>query len=210
MHSDSSRPLYFPLPCFEELQNVAPCLSVSEHNTCYEQAVRSSQWPFRRDEANGMCGCPCTHRAGVWGVGSLVPFVIHLGVRRGLVARLTIRSLYPRQRNPRYSLNRKLVGSESCVDVLERRKCAAFATNPKCRRGAEVKLHKYYPSVIDVIGQPAAASDWPVSSLYRSVCALRPAVTLREEDSSQTACFLPLRVEISWPVRSGWLRYVIM
>jgi hypothetical protein len=35
------------------------------------------------------------------------------------------------------------------VEVMERIKCAAFARNPRCWRGAEVKLHKYYPSIID-------------------------------------------------------------
>jgi hypothetical protein len=54
-------------------------------------------------------------------------------------------------------LNRRLVGSESCVDVLERIKSAAFARNPRCRGGVEVKLHKDYPSIID-------RGDWTASS----------------------------------------------
>ena len=99
-------------------------------------------------------------------MGRLVPFIIHLGVRLGLVASLTFRSPYPRQRSPRCSLNRGLVGSESCVGVLERIKCAAFARNPRCRGGAEVNLHEYCPSVID-------KCDWPMQSLHRSVCARR-------------------------------------
>jgi hypothetical protein len=32
------------------------------------------------------------------------------------------------------------------VDILERINSAAFARNPRYRRGAEVKLHKDYPS----------------------------------------------------------------
>jgi hypothetical protein len=47
-------------------------------------------------------------------------------------------------KGPRCPLNRRLLGSESCVDVLERIKCAAFARNLRCRRGAEVKPHKDY------------------------------------------------------------------
>jgi hypothetical protein len=49
----------------------------------------------------------------------------------------------------RCPLNRRLVGSESCVDISERIKSAAFARNPKCRRGAEVTHHKDYSLIID-------------------------------------------------------------
>jgi hypothetical protein len=54
-------------------------------------------------------------------------------------------------------LNRRLVGSESCVDVFERIKSPAFARNSRCRRGTEIKLHKYYPLIID-------RGDWTASS----------------------------------------------
>ena len=109
-----------------------------------------------------MCGWPCTRHEGVWGVGRLVPFIIHLGVRRGLVDRLTFRSPYPRQRNLRCLLNRRLVGSESRVDVSETIKSAAFARNPRCRRGAEVKLHKYY------IGR----CDWTACNCVQLICVI--------------------------------------
>jgi hypothetical protein len=52
-------------------------------------------------------------------------------------------------KGPRCLLNWGLVGSESCVDVLERIKSAAFARNPRCRRGMAVKLHKDCPLIID-------------------------------------------------------------
>jgi hypothetical protein len=54
-------------------------------------------------------------------------------------------------------MNRKLVGSESCVDVLKRIKSAMFARNPWCRKGAEIKLHQDCPSIID-------RGDWTASS----------------------------------------------
>jgi len=63
-------------------------------------------------------------------------------------------------KGPRCPLNRRLVGSESCVDILGRIKCAAFGRNPRCRGGAEVKLHKDYPSII-------GRGDWTASSCIR-------------------------------------------
>jgi hypothetical protein len=39
--------------------------------------------------------------------------------------------------------------SDIHVEVLEGINFAAFARNPSFRRGVEVKLHKYYPSIID-------------------------------------------------------------
>jgi hypothetical protein len=66
-------------------------------------------------------------------------------------------------KGPRCSLKRRLIGSESCVGVLRRIKCAAFARNPKCRRGVEVRLHKDYPSIVDRGDWTAqAAFDWPM------------------------------------------------
>jgi len=129
---------------------------------------------WRLEAANDRFGgtrqteCEVVH-AGVWRVGRLVPFIIHLGVKLWLVASLTFRSPYPRQRSPRCSLNRGLVGSESCVGVLERIKCAAFARNPRCRGGAEVNLHEYCFSVIDRCG-------WPIIAAQKCVCT--PAVTV--------------------------------
>lgn len=190
-----------PLPCSEELKHVALYLSLSEDNTCYKLTVRSSQWPFWRHEANWTRGCPCTHHAGVWGVGRLVPSIIHLGVRRGIVGRLTFRSLYLRQRSPRCSLNRGLVGSESRVDLLERIKSAAFARNPRCRGGAEVKLHKYYPSVID-------RCDWTASNCVRLTCVIAtqkcvctPAVTLSMKTAHRPHLFF--RWESKWGRLAG-------
>jgi hypothetical protein len=90
------------------------------------------------------------------GVGKLVPFIIHFGVRRGIVGRITFRSLYLRQRSLRCLLNRGLVGSESRVDLLETIISAAVARNLRCRRGAVVKLHTYYPSVIDICNWTAS------------------------------------------------------
>jgi hypothetical protein len=40
---DSSRPVYLPLPCFEELQNVMLYLSMLYHNVSHRLAVSSSQ-----------------------------------------------------------------------------------------------------------------------------------------------------------------------
>jgi hypothetical protein len=62
-------------------------------------------------------------------------------------------------------LNRRLVGSESCVDVLESIKYAAFARNPRCRRGAEVKLRKDFPSIID-------RGDWTASNCVLLACVI--------------------------------------
>jgi hypothetical protein len=92
------------------------------------------------------------------GAGRLVSFIIHLGVRQEVVARLTFRSLYPPAKEPSVFIKQEVGWAER----LWIQRAAAVGGNVRRGRGMEVKIHKYCPSEIDVTGQPEAASDWPV------------------------------------------------